>query len=470
LRHLTEGFDGERGRFYVLVGFLVLCALGGGGSRADVLSLVFLWPACVLCATIMLALPGAWDFRGVRVPLALLAGYALVIAAQLIPLPPDMWTALPGHARFAQAAEAAGMAQPWRPISLTPDLTINALMALLPAATVLIGLAGTAPSRRRTLLFVVIAIACASMLLGVVQLSGSPHGPAYLYRITHNGVAVGLFANRNHQAAFLACCLPLLRLWTLMPQPHRELRRLRLWSALGIGALMTAMILITGSRAGIVLGGLGIAIAYFIAPLPRDPEAAWWKRAVHHLAWILPVILAFVVLFFGRALSVERLSLLQDPSAEQRIANAPLTLRMATDFFPFGSGFGSFDPVFRVYEPDSALAMTYFNHAHNDLVELILSGGAPAAILLLLLLAWVLKSTFQSFRPYHWRSTASLAARGGGAIVLLLMLGSLVDYPLRTPFLSAIFALACGWLAQRHSSGHPGRVDAPGQAGRVAFE
>src|SRR6516225_8298716 len=39
---------------------------------------------------------------------------------QLIPMPPSLWSSLPGRGEIAAAYEAAGMALPWLPISLEP--------------------------------------------------------------------------------------------------------------------------------------------------------------------------------------------------------------------------------------------------------------------------------------------------------------------------------------------------------------
>ena len=44
---------------------------------------------------------------------------------------------------------------------------------------------------------------------------------------------------------------------------------------------------------------------------------------------------------------------------------------------------------------------------------------------------------------------ATAFARLGVAMALILLASSLVDYPLRTPLLGALFALACGWMADR---------------------
>ncbi|MEO8137451.1 MAG: hypothetical protein ABI831_26155, partial [Betaproteobacteria bacterium] len=48
-------------------------------------------------------------------------------------------------------------------------------------------------------------------------------------------------------------------------------------------------------------------------------------------------------------------------------------------------------------------------------------------------------------RPVAARAAA--LARLGAAMILLLFIASLVDYPLRTPIMAALFSIACGWLS-----------------------
>ena len=149
-------------RFFILAGFLILCALGGGAARADVLSLLYLRPASVICIVAILLVPGPVDWRLIRVPLLLLLTTALVMLIQLIPLPPQFWLSLPGHERYAEAAAAAGIPQPWRPLSLTPALTINSLVSLLIPLAVLIGFAAVHEQHRPTLTKCFVGIALAS--------------------------------------------------------------------------------------------------------------------------------------------------------------------------------------------------------------------------------------------------------------------------------------------------------------------
>ena len=446
-------------RYWVLLAFLFLCAIGGGSARSDILSLIYLRPAAVLTIAILILIPGRWNGKGLRTPFLMLAALAGAIVIQLIPLPPDLWLSLPGRAGYGEAAVAAGVAQPWRPISLTPDLTLNSLQALLIPLAVLIGLAGIDERQQRSLMPAIIGLACLSAFLGIVQLTGSYESPAFLYRVTHRGSAVGLFANRNHEALLLAMTFPLLRLWTLAPAADRDRRRLRYGAATLVGLFLVAMILVTGSRAGLVLGLVGIVIAALIGRRDHrsrssdragsEGEGRPWVKVRKHAIWAVPLVLAALVVFLGRAVALQRYALLNELDQEGRIANLPVMLDMVKEFFPVGSGFGSFDAVFRVAEPDWALSPTYFNHAHNDPVELVLTGGLPALALLAWFLAWWLLRSLSAFKKAGGRSETNLIARGGSAMILLALLASIVDYPLRTPLHAALFAIACVWLARR---------------------
>ena len=442
---------GERARFWILIIFLLFCALGGGASRTDVLSLIYLRPAAVLCIFGLLAVRGPWHFRELRALFILLGTMAALVALQLVPLPPGMWQMLPGRAPYAEAAAALGIAQPWRPLTLTPDLTIASLLDFLPPFAVLFGLAGIPGSRRQALLPFMLCLICASAVLGILQLNSPADSPVFLYQIRHEGSAVGLFANRNHQAALIAIAFPLLRLWTLTPASGASHARNRFWVAIGIALLLLPMVLVVGSRAGMGLAALGIVAAALMAPSRGDLLQGLTVRArrfVKLAGLATPLSLLVLAVALGRAVSVQRLFLLENADNEVRLANAPLTLRIARDFFPFGAGFGSFDPVFRTYEPDQALSPLYFNHAHNDLVELVISGGLPALLGLLAFMLWWLWRGWSAFVPYRAPSVSALFARAGVIATLILLLASLVDYPLRTPLLGVVFVIACAWISR----------------------
>lgn len=448
-RSRSTASGGERIRFGILVGFLILCALGGGASRADVLSLIYLRPAAVLCILALALAPGRWYFAELRGPLIFFAALVAAAAVQLIPLPPQLWLMLPGRAHFAEAAAAAGLPQPWHMITLTPDLTINSLLAFLPPLAVLIGLAGISVRQRQQLLPIVLLVICASAILGIVQLTSAPDSPTYFYRIRHENSAVGLFANRNHQAALLALAFPLLRLWTLVPAANATQARNRVWIAIAVALFLIPLMLVVGSRAGLAVGVLAAVAALGMVPRQRGLLASLrdpWRRIATVAVWAIPAAMVGIVMLLGRAVAIQRLFLLEQADNQLRLLNAPLTFRMARDFFPIGSGFGSFDPIFRGYEPDAALSPLYFNHAHNDLIELAITGGAPALLVLLLFLGWWTRRSWQAFVPFRNPSVPALFARAATVGTLLLFLASLIDYPLRTPLMGVILVILCVWL------------------------
>ena len=74
--------------------------------------------------------------------------------------------------------------------------------------------------------------------------------------------------------------------------------------------------------------------------------------------------------------------------------------------------------------------------------------GLPGAALLLLFVTWFARQSFKAWRSREPGEDRAVA-RAGSVIILIALLGSLVDYPLRTPLMMAIFAIACGWLADQ---------------------
>ena len=130
---------------------------------------------------------------------------------------------------------------------------------------------------------------------------------------------------------------------------------------------------------------------------------------------------------------------------------APLALDVAKAYSPWGAGLGSFLLAFQPFEGDK-VAAAIVNHAHNDYIELWLDGGWAAVLLASpVLLAFALAGLRvwrRSSEPSPWR----LLGRAAWIALLLALLHSLVDYPLRTTANLAVFGL----LAAMAMGGEPG--------------
>lgn len=441
----------ERLLFVGALTLVVLCALGGGGSRPDILSLVYVRIAAAWL--LAFAVVAHWPYvkKSPSRPLVLLlAALALWMSIQLLPLPPSLWQAIPGHERYAAEAAILEDATPWRPISLVPRLTWNSLVSLLAPFALLLALIGQPARRVDTMLAFWLIVCLASALLGILQAVGPDNSPLYFYKSSSRGYAVGFFANRNHQAAMLAAALPMLAIW-VSDRTGRPSPMIRAWIGLLAAVLLIVGVLSTGSRAGLLLTGIGLvmALALIILRLGRAMRDRRLLLMLGAFACALVLLIAVVVLS-GRATGFVRAA---DPNAyvsELRLVHAPLIWSMTRQFFPFGTGFGSFDPIFRGFEPDATLRPTFYNHAHNDFLEWVLTGGLPALIIALAFAAWWFR---RSWTAWQARSSIGLA---GSAIIFLLLAASVTDYPLRTTLGAVLLVTACWWLAV--ADGRSGRV------------
>jgi O-antigen ligase len=115
---------------------------------------------------------------------------------------------------------------------------------------------------------------------------------------------------------------------------------------------------------------------------------------------------------------------------------------------PFGSGMGTFVPVYATFEkPEDALLDTYVNRAHNDVLELWLEAGIPGLGLMAIFLLWLAATASKVWRRNTSDREIDIALARAATIVLGLMITHcFFDYPLRTGALMAILAFACGIL------------------------
>ncbi|NJC34886.1 O-antigen ligase [Sphingomonas jejuensis] len=385
-----------------------------------------------------------------RPAIFILAAALLLLIVQLVPLPPGLWQSLPGRELFAQADVLP--ADIWRPLAIVPDGAVNAAASLVVPAAVLILLAWMPAEDRALVPLMVLVVILMSMLLGVVQFSGIDFDNPLIN--DGNGQVSGSLANRNHFALFLAIGCVVAPVWAFGGQTRARWRGA---AALGMILVLVLMILASGSRAGLLLGVVGVVLGLLIVrrrlrdDLRRAPK--WAFPALLVAIGALIISLVFVSLSAGRADAIDR-ALSIDASDDLRARGLPTVIDALWIYFPAGSGFGSFDPVFRIREPLELLQTLYLNHAHNDFLEVALEGGLAGMVLLLVALGWWLLASVRAWRAGGRSEHAT--AKLGSSVLLLIFLASLVDYPARTPMIMAIVAIAAVWLNGGSSrSGRP---------------
>lgn len=432
--------DEQRASLLLLGLLLLVLCVGGGASRASELGQVVVRFWAILSIIILCMMRKTWTVREVRLPLLTVAAIAFIAIVQLIPLPPAVWMSLPGRAPF-EAAISSGE-QPWRPINLTPDRGFNSLLSLSVPTAVLVILAGIPRSRPAMVVNLLMATTILTAFVGSLQLSGATFNNPFINETI--GEAAGVFANRNHQALFLASALPLIASWACSREEARAFRA-RWLVAAGLMIWYLLLILATGSRAGMVLSALGLVAAGVLA-WPAVLRAHTWSRRSLALVIALAVSILAAIVLLGvasdRALSLSRL--VETSDGEMRTRSLPLLSNLITNYFPVGSGLGSFDPVFRIIEPRELLNPNYFNHAHNDALELVIETGAlGVALISFLLFSWA-RLGMASWRCMR---TGDPISPAGWYVLTLVLAAELVDYPARTPMVLALVAIGA-WLSR----------------------
>ena len=444
-----------------VAGTLLLGIASGGSSQAD--SVAFL-TFRLLCAVLL----GLALLRLLSAPVTLAGRVALVIAflavgltgLHLVPLPYGVFTGLPGRDFVATAFNVAGVPAQWMPLTLSPEATWACILALLPPLAIFLAALASGARAHWLMAGAVLLGVIASVMLGLAQRFQGPKSSLYLYEIANFGSATGFFSNRNNFAMLLAVAIPLT--WAVI---HKIMRRGggNALIVLAGGAAMMGIILlglaVSTSRSGILLGMLALALSTVMVWSPGRQSRRSSRARISLLALLGG---ALIIGQFGM-LGILRIAE-TDPLTEYRNQIAQVTIRTAATYFPVGSGFGTFGAVYGMHETPATMVSAYINHAHNDWLELWLEGGLPAAVLMAAFLVLFLGQAVRVWNP-QGAYAAHVLPRAASIGVLVLLLHSLVEFPLRMPALASVFALLMAFmLAPAATSHHPSSGRSRGRA------
>ena len=444
---------------------LLLALLLGGGTRSG-----FLSDALLQLATLPILLLVAWRLldapltRDVRSALLFCLALALLPLLQLLPLPPPVWTALPGRAAVADATKLVFGAPGWRPVTLAPPNTAQAALSLVPTAAVFGATLLLTLRERRWIAVVAVAAGLAEATVGLMQISGGPLSPLRPYAVTSLDAAVGLFANPNHFALALALAITAVVAWGVTSGPETERSRsaemaAKIPLANALAATTAVFVLLLGiiasrSRAGLALALLSLTCTCAVA---RWRPAGLTPKRMVLIAIAGSLVGTIALLVFAPAPFAALIARLMDGGGYgPRSVYALRTAAIAWDVLPFGTGIGSFVPVYALFEQSADIpAGVFVNRAHCDWIEAVLESGVFGIALLAIFCAWFGRTAWRLWRRSKLR-TAGIApgesaidvalARAATIAVTLIGLHSLVDYPLRTAGIAALFAFACGCL------------------------
>ena len=284
----------------------------------------------------------------------------------------------------------------------------------------------------------------AGIALGAMQVASASAGisPWYLYEDTSIGRAVGFFANADHMGTLLLVTIPFLAA-VVAAGKSASMQR---YSALVAVMAGVAIVILIGLALNGSLVGYGLALPVIAASalivIPQHSRIQPWV-----LGGALLLLVAATVTLETTPIGAGTIGEHASSALQSRADLLATTTRAARDFMPFGSGLGSFQSVYPLYERPAQVTTEYVVHAHNDYAEIALELGVAGIILMLLFLVWWLVAVWRAWKSAEARPYARAASIASAAVLV----HSIVDFPLRTAAISACFGICLALLADSSS-------------------
>lgn len=388
--------------------------------------------------------------RRSRLLFILLSLWLLYPLLQLIPLPLHAVEVLGGrsHTPYGELSAFSGADVGFLTVDRGSTFTGFLWQAALVILLFIIVLLVTTPSRVRAVLLVMFAAGFFQATYGLlIYFGGDSLG---MWNPGHApGVVSGTYINQNHFAGLMELTIPIglgLILW------HHEEQQARLQFRRFIGSLLTltagqsglllfcvlvmsAALMLTASRGAI--GGL--AIGTTVAVL-----LAVWKRGFRTrevtLISVAAILLVVGQFWFGSGKLPEKLQSAGLTSHRGDLRD--VSYRLIADSPLFGTGVGTYRWVFPGYK-DKRFGGNFYEHAHNDFLEVLVEQGFVGCALLfsgLLVLCLRLKRAYAAAQSPLVRGTLFAVVAGGVSILV----HGLADFNLQIPANALYFIALLG--------------------------
>ena len=409
--------------------------------------------------------------RGVRVHMALLLLWTLLVAVQLLPLPP----ALPEFLQRAHASSLpgrAGFAPLTVDVASTQAYLAKAVMLLL-LQWLLLRRFDNRP-RLEKLVWALLGVGGVEALLAVALYSTDTTYHAFFTTVDQGFRASGTFVYHNHFAGYMEMMLALGVGWMIALLGHdRNADQRR-----GAVSWLYATLRFLASSKAPLRALLIVFVVGLIASRSRMGNAAFFaalwgvggatllalrrhgavhRRVSRSVAALMLSILVIDIVIIGNVVGINKVMgrieathLSNQPtsvhggprahreqSIDQRIAPGLAALAIWRDHPWFGAGGGTFFLAFLPYRPENVVG--FYDHAHDDFVEFLVETGVVGAVPLLGVLLW---SQWRGWRQLLGRNTNAFErglAFASVMGVIELLIHATVDFNFQNPTNAALF-------------------------------
>ncbi len=434
------------------------------------LASVYVWSWGLMASIVGVLLVG-WAFshahRGEQPPVAVKSIWPFVVLfgvtvlwalIQSLPLTPESWH----HPIWNTASEALGRDLRGS-VSLNPYATRSALLRLLTYGGIFwLSLQYCRSSTRaRHVIFMVPAAGALYSIYGlIVQFSGS-QTILWFDKYAYKNDLTSTFVNRNSFATFagltLLCASGLLLdalrkslggalgwrdglhrlLNTAWPPP---------WILLVACIVIATALLLSHSRGGFISTGAGLLTLCLIQGITRE------ARLRFALSVTVVAVVAGTLLFaVGGEGTDQRLARISVETQER-----PLVYEKTVEAIEaapvLGTGYGTFEEVFRFYRDESL--RSFYMEAHNTYLENGLELGLPGAFALFATIGGLAVLTLCGVRRRYRNAIFPCI---GFAVTVQVGIHAMVDFSLQIPAVAAFYSLVMGaacaqsWSSREHT-------------------
>jgi O-antigen ligase len=418
----------------------------GALALAGVLVLIVLARAAV---DRTFSLVGTWTYA----PLVLFLALA---SLQLAPLPRGLVAALSPAAVDAPAKLLGADVAAERPatLSMYPLATAHCLRLIMLGAAVFFVVVNSfrTPPQIRRLLGIVFVIGCVEAALALLQIFTRAEQMYWSLDVGPARLTSGSFLNYSNFSQFMnlsigaGVALLLVRL---------------LDDRVLTGGRDDAMQAFGGARLrdhGVLLAGLVLCGVAVFASLSRNGvmslaiatlvvgAALYARGALRDRGWVLAILPlgAFLALLtFGFDAIYERFTTLRE--SDQLASRWEMTLGTLSawrDFPVWGSGLGTHEVVFPLYDPSVSSVLA--QHADNDYAQLLEEAGMIGAVCVVAFAAMIAWLTVRICR--RGRTAISAAAFGLALGLIAVAIHSVSDFGQRIPAVFSLTAVTCGLI------------------------
>lgn len=446
--------------FIALLALVVFAPLPLGSNRA------WAWAVLEVGAFSILALwlAGQWNrpislspaVKHAKAPLILLCVWLAYTLFQAIPLPVEFVKIL-SPASFELHSYASGSAPSGlMSISVDRGATLAEFLKFCSYVAIFFLVLVFVDSHRRLRILAVV-IMFVGLAEGVYGLFNTLTGIEYIWwnpKEDYRGFVTGTFINRNHLAGHLEIVIPL-TLGLLMAGQGRaryysslkaKLRAFLSFVSEGEGRMavylliMFAALFLSGSRGGVASIFAALFLGFLVSLVVKGP-----RRAEARYAPFILVMALVASLWLGLGSLPDRYEG-AGGSMDTRTNVWKPALELSSNYPLFGSGAGTFKYIFPMYEDGSVKG--YYDHAHNDYLELLTDQGAIGFALLcgaIAMLMYKILTGFARRRDPLMRSMLFASLVGS----VSLSLHALIDFNFQIPANASYFyvILAVGIVA-----------------------